>query len=217
MGYGNNPRPSPQGVKRSPRYAPDLGNQFASPSVFRKIISKAMHPKQLSKFLALVLRHQPQKLDLKLDRGGWADTEQLIQNMQSRGMNVDLDAIREVVAPTTNNGSNYQKTANASGLTRGTPSRLTWGSYHRRPCLTLSWYSRPKPAFHPRKSLLPGKRQHVHLSLDQETARQVGQRHGKPIIFTVNTQAMAADGLSFYCSENGVWLTDHVPPKYFIQ
>jgi putative RNA 2'-phosphotransferase len=177
-----------------------------------------MHPKQLSKFLALVLRHQPQKLDLNLDRGGWADTEQLIQNMQSRGMNVDLDAIREVVA--TNNKQRFKLSEDGKRIraNQGHSIPVDLGLVPQAPPALL-YHGTAVQNQHSilEKGLLPGKRQHVHLSLDQETARQVGQRHGKPIIFTVNTQAMAADGLSFYCSENGVWLTDHVPPKYFIQ
>ena len=57
-------------------------------------------------------------------------------------------------------------------------------------------------------------RQHVHLSLDVETATKVGQRHGRPVILAVAAMAMVEAGHSFYRSENGVWLTDHVPPVY---
>ena len=57
-------------------------------------------------------------------------------------------------------------------------------------------------------------RNHVHLSRDIETARKVGARHGIPVIFAVNTAAMSEAGYLFYCSENGVWLVDCVPPEY---
>ena len=52
------------------------------------------------------------------------------------------------------------------------------------------------------------------MSGDAETARKVGQRHGKPIIYTVDAAAMHADGYKFFRSVNGVWLTKTVPVKY---
>ena len=52
------------------------------------------------------------------------------------------------------------------------------------------------------------------LSSDIETAIKVGQRHGKPFVFEILAQEMHNDNFEFYLSENGVWLTDHVPVKY---
>jgi putative RNA 2'-phosphotransferase len=68
-----------------------------------------------------------------------------------------------------------------------------------------------------REGLLKGARQYVHLSLDKETARKVGSRHGKPVILEVAAQLMEKHGYRFYQAENGVWLTDHVPPDYLNQ
>ena len=57
-------------------------------------------------------------------------------------------------------------------------------------------------------------RYHVHLSSDHSTAKIVGQRHGKPVVFEVATGSMDKDGFVFYCSANQVWLVDIVPPEY---
>ncbi len=65
------------------------------------------------------------------------------------------------------------------------------------------------------KGLLKKNRHHVHLSLEQQTAHQVGKRHGKPIILKVMARQMYQAGFKFYCSENKVWLTDAVPSQYF--
>ncbi len=54
----------------------------------------------------------------------------------------------------------------------------------------------------------------MHLSADLVTAQKVGQRHGKVIIFILDTKQMHQDGFQFYCAENGVWLTEQVPIKY---
>jgi putative RNA 2'-phosphotransferase len=64
------------------------------------------------------------------------------------------------------------------------------------------------------EGLKPGKRRHVHLSLDEETAVRVGSRHGKPMVLTVDAGKMHGDGLAFFRADNGVWLTDYVPPRY---
>jgi putative RNA 2'-phosphotransferase len=57
-------------------------------------------------------------------------------------------------------------------------------------------------------------RHHVHLSLDGETARQVGARHGSLLVLCVDSGAMQRGGYLFYLSANGVWLTNAVPPHY---
>ena len=59
-------------------------------------------------------------------------------------------------------------------------------------------------------------RQYVHLSGDFETAMAVGKRHGIPVVITIDAAAMARDGVTFYRSENGVWLCEHVPARYFL-
>ena len=65
-----------------------------------------------------------------------------------------------------------------------------------------------------RQGLLPKSRLYVHLSADTETARKVGQRHGKPVIYRVDCKKMAEDGYKFYRSVNMVWLTKKVPVGY---
>jgi putative RNA 2'-phosphotransferase len=39
-------------------------------------------------------------------------------------------------------------------------------------------------------------------------------RHGHPVILAIDTTAMQQAGFTFYCSDNGVWLVDEVPPQY---
>ena len=58
------------------------------------------------------------------------------------------------------------------------------------------------------------QRHHVHLSSNKDTALNVGQRHGKPYIFVVLASKMYEDGIHFFQSENNVWLTDYIDPKY---
>jgi putative RNA 2'-phosphotransferase len=64
------------------------------------------------------------------------------------------------------------------------------------------------------QGLLPGSRQHVHLSAMEATAVEVGRRHGKPLILQVLAGRMHREGHAFYLSHNGVWLTTSVPPDF---
>jgi len=65
-----------------------------------------------------------------------------------------------------------------------------------------------------REGLKPGERQQVHLSENEKTARDVGLRHGKPVILRIDALGMHAQGFRFYRAENGVWLTGHVPVAF---
>lgn len=57
-------------------------------------------------------------------------------------------------------------------------------------------------------------RQYVHLSKDTETASKSGTRHEKLHIFKILSGKMYRQGYKFYCSDNGVWLTDYIPPNF---
>ena len=62
--------------------------------------------------------------------------------------------------------------------------------------------------------LSPQSRLYVHLSTDIDTAMKVGSRHGKPVVLEIDAKQMVKDGFVFYLSENNVWLTKKVLPKY---
>ena len=54
----------------------------------------------------------------------------------------------------------------------------------------------------------------MHLSKDYETAKIVGSRHEKSVVYKMNAGKIAADGYLFYLSVNVVWLTKEVPVRY---
>jgi putative RNA 2'-phosphotransferase len=66
-----------------------------------------------------------------------------------------------------------------------------------------------------KSGIIKGNRHQVHLSLDKETATNIGKRHGKPVILVVQSKAMHEAGYQFFVSENGVWLTEFVPAEFF--
>ena len=68
-----------------------------------------------------------------------------------------------------------------------------------------------------KEGLKPQTRLYVHLSPDIETATNVGLRHGKVVMLRLNSKKMFEDGIKFYLSNNGVWLTKFVDTKYIEQ
>ena len=61
------------------------------------------------------------------------------------------------------------------------------------------------------------KRQHVHMTDKKDVAYSVGKRYSgrkEPVILLIDSAHMYADGFKFFLSDNKVWLTDNVPPKY---
>lgn len=177
-----------------------------------------MDPKlatRLSKFLALHLRHTPEALGLTLAPGGWVDVEALLEVSGRRGLPLTRAELEAVVA-----GNDKQRFSfDASGM------RLRANQGHSTPVdLQLTPLEPPPLLYHGtaatsleairRTGLVPMARHHVHLSLDTETARRVGARHGRPVVLEVAAGAMSAVGHVFYRSENGVWLTDRVPPEH---
>jgi putative RNA 2'-phosphotransferase len=59
------------------------------------------------------------------------------------------------------------------------------------------------------------RRQHVHLSIDVATARQVGRRRTPhPVVLVVRAGEAHAAGVAFYEGNAAVWLAEHVPPAF---
>lgn len=68
-----------------------------------------------------------------------------------------------------------------------------------------------------KQGILKGKRLYVHLSTTVETATKVGQRHGEPVVLAIDAKRMSEDGIKFFLSRNGVWLTEFVDAKYITE
>jgi putative RNA 2'-phosphotransferase len=170
---------------------------------------------KISKFLSLILRHQPEVVGLSLEENGWVSVHKLIEACGDYGKSFTFDELREVVE--TNNKKRF------SFNEEGTKIRANQGHSLE---VKIEFEKRipPKILYHGTaeknvkgifaEGLKKMSRHHVHLSADIETARQVGMRYGKPIIFLIDTEKMLAKGFDFYVSANGVWLVETVPPKF---
>lgn len=177
-----------------------------------------MTNKKLSKRLSYILRHAPEKADLELDVGGWVAIADLLAGFAGHGWDLNRDLLERVVQ--TNDKKRF--TISEDGL------RIRAAQGHSVKIESdLVPTSPPAQLYHGTATqfldaimedgLKPMSRQHVHLSLDRLTATKVGQRHGKPVILTVQADEMQSAGFEFYQADNGVWLTMEVPAQYLAQ
>lgn len=169
---------------------------------------------RVSKFLSLVLRHQPEKIGLQLDRNGWVSVDILVE-----ASGISKAIIAEVVS--TSDKQRFSFSPDGSLI------RANQGHSVQGVNLELSPVTPPNTLFHgtvgkhlksiAENGLQRMSRQHVHLSEAIETAQVVGARRGKPIVLEVNSGLMQEEGYIFFRSSNGVWLTDRVPPEFIKQ
>lgn len=163
---------------------------------------------RLSKRLSRALRHDPGRVGLELDAQGWASLDAVCHALR-----VSRADVEDVVA----HGSK-QRFELADGRIRA-----RYG--HSLPeQVELPAAEPPAVLFHGtgastveailRDGLRPGARQYVHLSSDEATAREVGARHGRPVVLAVDAGAATADGTVFRRGNTDTWLADELDPRY---
>lgn len=169
------------------------------------------------KFLSFVLRHDPSAIGLELDSQGWADVEQLLECCRATGRGSSREALERVVQEDSKRRFAFSEDGRRIRASQGHSVEVELGYAPAAPPALLFHGTVASVLDSIRADgLLPMQRRHVHLSADEATARAVGARRGKPVLLGVTAERMQSDGLTFYSSDNGVWLTDHVPPRYIV-
>jgi putative RNA 2'-phosphotransferase len=170
----------------------------------------------LGKFISKILRHEPGLIGIRVDEHGWADVEELIAGIQAAGHpEFDMAALEEIVE--TNNKQRYSFSSDKRLIraNQGHSIPVDVELEEKNPP-DLLWHGTGEkyvPSIDAR-GLIPKGRLYVHLSSDRETARKVGSRHGKPVIYEIDCRKMKEDGYRFFLSANHIWLTKEVPAKY---
>ena len=177
-----------------------------------------MDPRRLvkvSKYLSRHLRHEPKRLDLELEPGGWVRVDDLLVACARHSFALTRDELDEVVSRSDKRRVSYDAARTRIRANQGHSVEVDLDLAPRDPPGVLyHGTARARLEKITAEGLHRMGRHHVHLSPDAETAHRVGARHGKPVVLEVAAGRMAADGHVFYVSDNGVWLTDAVPPTY---
>lgn len=168
-----------------------------------------------SKFLSLVLRHQPQLIGLELDKNGWANLDQLIEKAKTADKNFTIEMIAEIAEKCPKQRYNLDLANNKIRANQGHSIAVDMEFQPQTPPEFLYHGTATRHINDIRLTGLKKRsRQYVHLSADVATATNVGSRHGVPHILTIAAQKMSEAGYNFYQSDNGVWLADEVPLQF---
>lgn len=170
-----------------------------------------------SKFLSLVLRHQPELIGITLSTAGWVSVAELLRACQAHGHPLTLEDLQELVATNDKRRFSLSEDGQMIRANQGhsVPVELGYSPAVPPDMLYHGTVEKFLPSIR-EEGLKRGSRHHVHLSPDEETARRVGARRGRPLILKVESGRMHQKGHEFFRSANGVWLTEHVPPEYLI-
>lgn len=171
--------------------------------------------KRIGKFLSLVLRHRPETIGIEVDANGWVQVQELIEKSKKHNYQFSRNELTEIVETNDKkrysfNEKRYKIRANQGhsinidlALTATEPPEYLYHGTSTRSINSIM-----------EKGIMKQNRQHVHLSKNKDTAIKVGSRHGKPCVLVIMAKQMYEDGIIFYESDNGVWLTDYVDVKY---
>jgi putative RNA 2'-phosphotransferase len=196
----------------------NYGSHNITPALNALTSSDVMKEKDItsiSKFLSLVLRHQPDIIDITLDEQGWVNVDELLKQANAYGHSFDLELLIHVVETNSKKRFAFDDSRQKIRASQGHSVNIELGYQAQMPPEILYHGTGEKSVAGIQQAGLEKRsRQHVHLSKNIETAIQVGSRHGRPAVFNVLAGAMHKNGYVFYLSENKVWLTDHVPAEF---
>lgn len=165
--------------------------------------------------MSLILRHKPEVIEITLDEHGWASVNDLICGIEKNNPGFNMDILEQIVK--TDNKQRYSFNDDKSLI------RANQG-HSVNVDVELKEKEPPEYLYHGtgekyiksinQDGLIPKSRLYVHLSKDIKTAENVGKRHGKEVVYRIDSRQMYRDGYKFYLSANGVWFTKKVPVKY---
>jgi putative RNA 2'-phosphotransferase len=171
---------------------------------------------QLSRFMALVLRHRPDEFGVELDSEGFAHIDDLLDAMRSRPQwaRATRDDILEVIQqqdrPRFEIKDDYVRALYGHSL----PQRIEYKEidppeylYHGT---TEASLGRIKV-----EGLLPMERQYVHLSGTPEDAREVGlRRTPQPVVLRIRAREANETGAHFFQADPHIYLTKKVARQF---
>lgn len=173
--------------------------------------------KHISKFLSLVLRHQPELIDIELDQNGWVEVTALLNAFSnySNAPDVTLGQLQRVVDTNNKQRFEFDESGNRIRARQGHSVDIDHGLEPTTPPEFLLHGTPTRFIEQIRETgLKKMNRHHVHLHEDIDVATDVGTRRGKAIILRIRSREMHQQGHEFFVTANNVWLTDHVPPAF---
>lgn len=171
---------------------------------------------KLSKEVSYALRHAPWEYELELDEDGWVNVEQLLDSLKTKK---DWSNVCEKDFKIMVDISDKKRHEISEGKIRALyghsiPNRII-KEIKKPPDMLYHGTARDLVSVIRKNGLLPKGRQYVHLSVDIDTACQVGKRRDDiPVILKVDAKKAWNNGIVFYQGNGKVWLADFIPSEY---
>lgn len=176
--------------------------------------SEAAQIAKVEKLLTIVLRHRPQSVSATIDQEGWASIREIVAGAP---VDVGLTEARllEVVRSSPKHRFELSEDATRVRARQGHSIPVKLGLTPRKPPrILLHGTSLAALEAIREQGLIPGFRNHVHLTTSRDVAEEVARRHGSPCVICVDAAAMHAEGYEFFRTSNDVWLVAGVPPLF---
>jgi len=168
-----------------------------------------------SKFLSLILRHEPGRVGLKLNDAGWVGVAELLNAVNQQGVSLTLDQLKHIVATSDKKRFAFSEDGLRIRASQGHSLEVDLQYEPQAPPELLYHGTATRFLDSIRERGLERMERHaVHLSAETKLTLQVGGRHGKPVLLVIRAGDMHRAGHIFRCSANDVWLVDHVPAQY---
>jgi putative RNA 2'-phosphotransferase len=169
----------------------------------------------LSKFMSLILRHEPEKFGVVLDAEGYTPLAELLEAIRREKPDITEADLRAVVASIEPQKQRYSIVDDEIRANYG--HSLDGKIRHdaaEPPEILLHGTADGAVATILAAGLKPMSRQYVHLTGDHDLALKVGGRHGKAKLIRVDARRAHARGVAFYVANRSFWLADAVPAEF---
>lgn len=168
-----------------------------------------------SKFLSLILRHEPERVGLRLDDAGWTGVDDLLRAVNQHGMPLTVEELKHIVATSDKKRFAFSDDGQRVRANQGHSIEVDLQYAPQTPPEVLYHGTAMRFLESIRCDGLQRMERHdVHLSAETKLTLQVGGRHGKPVLLAIRAGEMHRAGHEFRVSANGVWLVKHVPPQF---
>ena len=172
---------------------------------------------RLSKTISHALRHKPEDYGLRLDTEGWVPIDELLSALRRRRdawQQISTTDLERIIAE-----SEKQRFEVRAGKIRAFYGHSTAEKIEKQPAIPpeFLYHGTTRPAANAiqREGLRSMKRQYVHLSTDERTARLVAlRRTAQPVILRIAALEAHRQGVRFYPGNEDIWLADPIPPEF---
>ncbi|NPA75974.1 MAG: RNA 2'-phosphotransferase [Euryarchaeota archaeon] len=174
----------------------------------------------LSRMLAGILRHFPEKFGVRLDDHGWANLYDIVKGIKRRHRRFGWLKIKHIEAIVlTDDKGRYQLDLENRRI------RATYGHSIKVDLSDLPTEGIPETLYYPtteeelefiqEMGLKPGDRKWVHLSKNYEDAYIAGRhRVDDPIVLEIDAHAAVEAGYPIYVASPKVFISNEIPPEF---